>query len=153
MTVIDEPPEQAAQPEPTSQSAGSGDGRAELAGRKVLLIDDDARNVLAIAGILELNGMSVRHASNGRKGIDELLADPEVDLILMDVMMPEMDGYATTAAIREMPRFDRLPIIMVTAKAMAGDREKSLSSGASDHVTKPVDPNELLDCIRRWLAA
>ncbi|HEY9293495.1 MAG TPA: HAMP domain-containing protein [Microlunatus sp.] len=127
-------------------------GETRLAGRKVLLVDDDPRNVLAIAGILELNGMAVRHAPNGRKGIDELLADPDVDLILMDVMMPEMDGYATTAAIREMPRFDRLPIIMVTAKAMAGDRERSLASGASDYVTKPVDPDELLACIGRWLA-
>ncbi|MBO0812037.1 MAG: response regulator, partial [Microlunatus sp.] len=129
------------------------DTEPTLTGRKVLLVDDDARNVLAIAGILELNGMVVRHAPNGRRGIDELLADPEVDLILMDVMMPEMDGYATTAAIREMPRFDQLPIIMVTAKAMAGDREKSLASGASDYVTKPVDPDELLSCIGRWLAA
>src|SRR5262249_31048933 len=129
------------------------DGEPRLAGRRVLLVEDDARNVLAIAGILELNGMVVRHAPNGRKGIDELLADPEVDLILMDVMMPEMDGYATTAAMRQMPRFDRLPIIMVTAKAMAGDREKSLASGASDYVTKPVNPDELLSCIGRWLAA
>jgi CheY-like chemotaxis protein len=71
----------------------------------------------------------------------------------MDVMMPEMDGYATTAAIRDMPQFDSLPIIMVTAKAMAGDREKSLDAGASDYVTKPVDPDELLTCIGRWLPA
>jgi CheY-like chemotaxis protein len=122
-----------------------------LRGRKVLLVDDDARNVLAIAGMLELHGMSVRHAPNGRKGIEALLASPDVDLILMDVMMPEMDGYTTTATIREMPRFDSLPIIMVTAKAMAGDREKSLASGASDYVTKPVEPAELLACIGRWL--
>ncbi|MTD59099.1 HAMP domain-containing protein [Amycolatopsis pithecellobii] len=133
-------------------NAESG-GPPGLAGRKVLLVDDDARNVLAIEGILELHGMVVRHAPNGRKGIDELMASPDVDLILMDVMMPEMDGYATTAAIRQMPRFDRLPIIMVTAKAMAGDREKSLASGASDYVTKPVVPEELLGCIGRWLAA
>ncbi|SFI74955.1 Signal transduction histidine kinase [Amycolatopsis sacchari] len=127
------------------------EARPGVRGRRVLLVDDDARNVLAIAGMLELHGMVVRHAPNGRKGIEELLADPEVDLILMDVMMPEMDGYATTAAIRQMPRFDRLPIIMVTAKAMAGDREKSLDAGASDYVTKPVEPDELLTCIGRWL--
>ncbi|NQE92142.1 HAMP domain-containing protein [Nocardia terpenica] len=126
--------------------------RPQLQGRKVLLIDDDARNVLAIAGMLELNGLSVNHASNGRKGIEALQANPDVDVILMDVMMPEMDGHATTATIRRMPHFDRLPIIMVTAKAMAGDREKSLASGASDYITKPVDPDELLDCIARWLA-
>jgi CheY-like chemotaxis protein len=124
---------------------------SDLRGRKVLPIDDDTRNVLAIAGMLELNGMEVDHAPNGRKGIEALQAHPEVDVILMDVMMPEMDGYATTAAIRKMPRFNRLPIIMVTAKAMAGDREKSLSSGASDYITKPVDPDDLLACIARWL--
>ena len=124
---------------------------AHLRGRKVLLVDDDSRNVLALAEMLNLHGIEVSHASNGRKGIDALLASPGVDLILMDVMMPEMDGYATTAAIRDMPQFDRLPIIMVTAKAMAGDREKSLASGATDYVTKPVDPDELLSCIGRWL--
>jgi CheY-like chemotaxis protein len=132
-------------------AGGETGGPPGLRGRKVLLVDDDARNVLAIVGMLELHGMAVRHAPNGRKGIEELLASPDVDLILMDVMMPEMDGYSTTAAIREMPRFDRLPIIMVTAKAMAGDREKSLASGASDYVTKPVEPGELLSCIGRWL--
>ncbi|MGH3760220.1 HAMP domain-containing protein [Actinophytocola sp.] len=123
-----------------------------LRGRKVLLVDDDARNVLALAEMLKRHGIEVSHAPNGRKGIDALLASPGVDLILMDVMMPEMDGYATTAAIRDMPQFDNLPIIMVTAKAMAGDREKSLASGASDYVTKPVNPNELLSCIGRWLS-
>jgi signal transduction histidine kinase/HAMP domain-containing protein/DNA-binding response OmpR family regulator len=123
-----------------------------LRGRKVLLVDDDARTGLALAEMLELHGIEVSHAPNGRKGIDALLASPGVDLILMDVMMPEMDGYATTAAIRDMPQFDNLPIIMVTAKAMAGDREKSLASGASDYVTKPVDPDELLTCIGRWLS-
>ncbi len=126
-------------------------GYPRLQGRRVLLVDDDARNVLAIAGILELSGMSVEHAPNGRKGIEALRDHPDVDVILMDVMMPEMDGYATTTTIRTMPHFDRLPIIMVTAKAMAGDREKSLASGASDYITKPVDPDELLDCIDRWL--
>jgi CheY-like chemotaxis protein len=122
-----------------------------LRGRRVLLVDDDSRNVLALAEMLNLHGIEVAHAPNGRKGIDALLASPGVDLILMDVMMPEMDGYATTAAIRDMPQFDSLPIIMVTAKAMAGDREKSLDAGASDYVTKPVDPDELLTCIGRWL--
>ncbi|GAB2996637.1 HAMP domain-containing protein [Amycolatopsis acidiphila] len=142
------------EPEPAVElvpAGGESGGAPGLRGRKVLLVDDDARNVLAIAGMLELHGMSVRQAANGREGIEELLASPDVDLVLMDVMMPEMDGYATTAAIREMPRFDRLPIIMVTAKAMAGDREKSLAAGASDYVTKPVDPEELLGCIGRWL--
>ncbi|MEU7629416.1 HAMP domain-containing protein, partial [Nocardia sp. NPDC049220] len=128
-------------------------GQLRLTGRKVLIVDDDARNVLALVGLLELNGMSVDHAPNGRKGIEMLRAHPDIDVILMDAMMPEMDGYATTVAIRKMPRFDRLPIIMVTAKAMAGDREKSLASGATDYITKPVDADELLDCIDRWLQA
>jgi signal transduction histidine kinase/HAMP domain-containing protein/DNA-binding response OmpR family regulator len=138
-------------PEEPSASPETAAELARLQGRKVLLVDDDARNVLALAEMLELHGIEVSHASNGRKGIDALLASPGVDLILMDVMMPEMDGYATTAAIRDMPQFDDLPIIMVTAKAMAGDREKSLASGASDYVTKPVDPDELLTTIGRWL--
>jgi HAMP domain-containing protein/signal transduction histidine kinase/DNA-binding response OmpR family regulator len=123
-----------------------------LEGRKVLLVDDDARNVFAISGMLELHGLSVVHAPNGRKGIEKLLADDGIDLILMDVMMPEMDGYATTAAIRAMPKFAGLPIITVTAKAMEGDREKSLAAGASDYVTKPVDAEELLACMERWLS-
>ncbi|HEX4725184.1 MAG TPA: response regulator, partial [Pseudonocardiaceae bacterium] len=123
-----------------------------LSGRTVLVIDDDVRNVFAITGMLELNELTVLHAPNGRKGIELLLDnDSGVDLVLMDVMMPELDGYATTAAIREMPQFAELPIIAVTAKAMQGDREKSLDSGATDYVTKPVDADELLSCMRRWL--
>ena len=122
-----------------------------LSGRKVLVIDDDVRNVFAIVGMLELVRVTVLHAPNGRKGIELLLANEDIDLILMDVMMPEMDGYATTATIREMPRFADLPIIAVTAKAMRGDGEKSLRSGANDYVTKPVDVDDLLDRMRRWL--
>jgi CheY-like chemotaxis protein len=123
-----------------------------LSGRTVLVIDDDVRNVFAITGMLELNELTVLHAPNGRKGIELLLDNGNaVDLVLMDVMMPELDGYATTAAIREMPQFAELPIIAVTAKAMQGDREKSLDSGATDYVTKPVDADALLSCMRRWL--
>ena len=133
------------------EQPGSPGRYSGLRGRKVLLVDDDARNVLAITGMLELSGMRVDQAPNGRKGIEALQANPDVDVILMDVMMPEMDGYATTAAIRGMPRFDRLPIIMVTAKAMPGDRDKSLASGASDYITKPVHAQDLLACIGRWL--
>ncbi|MEU6278170.1 HAMP domain-containing protein [Streptomyces populi] len=120
-------------------------------GRTVLVVDDDARNLFALSGILELHGFQVLHAENGRKGIETLLSRPEVALILMDVMMPEMDGYAATAEIRRMPQYADLPIIAVTAKAMPGDREKSLLSGASDHVTKPVDTEDLIACVRRWL--
>ncbi|WP_433259577.1 HAMP domain-containing protein (plasmid) [Streptosporangium sp. CA-135522] len=122
-----------------------------LAGRTVLVVDDDSRNLYALTGILEIHGLQVLHAENGRKGIEALIAHPEIDLILMDVMMPEMDGYAATTAIRAMPRHAELPIIAVTAKAMPGDQEKSLASGASDHVTKPVDANDLIARIQRWL--
>ncbi|REE97652.1 HAMP domain-containing protein [Thermomonospora umbrina] len=121
------------------------------AGRTVLVVDDDSRNVYAISSILELHGMRVLHAENGRAGIEALTTHPEVDLILMDVMMPEMDGYEATAAIREMPGHADLPIIMVTAKAMPGDQDKSLASGANDYVTKPLDTDDLMACIDRWL--
>ena len=123
-----------------------------LGGKHVLVIDDDPRNVFAITSTLELHGLRVTQASDGRRGIEALRGAPEVDLILMDVMMPGMDGYATMAAIRQMPRFERLPIIAVTARAMPGDREKSLAAGANDYVTKPVDTDELLSCMERWLA-
>ncbi|MEU7059467.1 HAMP domain-containing protein [Streptomyces sp. NPDC046197] len=124
-----------------------------FAGRTVLVVDDDARNLFALSGILELYGFRVLHAENGRKGIETLQDNPDVALVLMDVMMPEMDGYTATAEIRKVPRYADLPIIAVTAKAMPGDREKSLASGASDYVTKPVDTHDLIACVRRWLSA
>jgi signal transduction histidine kinase/CheY-like chemotaxis protein/HAMP domain-containing protein len=120
--------------------------------KHVLVIDDDARNVFAISSTLELHGLRVTHASDGRRGIEALRAAPDTDLILMDVMMPGMDGYETMTAVRQMPQFGRLPIIAVTARAMPGDREKSLSAGANDYVTKPVDTDELLACMERWLS-
>jgi signal transduction histidine kinase/CheY-like chemotaxis protein/HAMP domain-containing protein len=127
--------------------------RAALRGRKALIVDDDPRNVFAIASTLRLSGMSVIEASSGQEGINALLAEPDIDVILMDIMMPGMDGYATMTVIRQMPDFARLPVIAVTARAMVGDREKSIAAGASDYVTKPVDPGELLSRIERWLAA
>jgi signal transduction histidine kinase/HAMP domain-containing protein/CheY-like chemotaxis protein len=127
-------------------------GHESLRGRRILLIDDDARNVFAITSTLELQGMSVAQAPDGRKGIESLLSGEDPDLILMDVMMPELDGYATMHEIRQMPAFAALPIIAVTARAMPGDREKSIAAGASDYVTKPVDTDELLACMERWLA-
>ena len=124
-----------------------------LRGRKVLIVDADLRNAFAITSILELYGLTVIHASSGHQGIEVLRSGRDIDLVLMDVMMPEMDGYATTAAIREMPPLADLPIIAVTARAMQGDRGKSLAAGASDYVTKPVDTEELLACMERWLGA
>ncbi|MFJ9738232.1 HAMP domain-containing protein [Streptomyces sp. NPDC101166] len=122
-----------------------------VVGRTVLVVDDDARNLFALSGILELHGMRVLHAENGREGIETLRNNPDIAMVLMDVMMPEMDGYTATAEIRTMPQYAELPIVAVTAKAMPGDREKSLASGASDYVTKPVDTHDLMSCVRRWL--
>ena len=127
------------------------DEHPDLRGKHVLVIDDDARNVFAITSSLELHGIEVTHASDGRQGIEVLQANPETDLILTDIMMPGMDGYATMTAIRQMPAFQSLPIIAVTARAMPSDREKSLAAGANDYVTKPVDTDELMACMERWL--
>ena len=122
-----------------------------LHGKKVLIVDDDLRNAFAITSILELYGMTVLHAPDGRTGIEMLRATPGIDIVLMDVMMPELDGYATTGAIREIPELDGLPVIAVTARAMHGDRDKSIAAGANDYVTKPVDTEELLSCMERWI--
>ncbi|HET9945182.1 MAG TPA: response regulator, partial [Actinomycetes bacterium] len=127
------------------------DDDAVFEGKKVLIVDDDVRNVFALTSALERHGMAVVYAENGREGIDTLEQNPDVDLVLMDIMMPEMDGYATTEAIRATTRFARLPIIALTAKAMKGDREKSIAAGASDYVTKPVDVDQLLSLMRVWL--
>jgi signal transduction histidine kinase/DNA-binding response OmpR family regulator/HAMP domain-containing protein len=120
-------------------------------GKKVLIVDDDVRNVFALTSVLEANGMDVVFAENGKDGIETLRANPDVDLVLMDIMMPEMDGYETMQAVRRMPEFRQLPIISLTAKAMKGDREKSITSGASDYITKPVDTDQLLSLMRVWL--
>jgi len=122
-----------------------------FAGKKILVVDDDVRNIFSLTSVLEDHGMNVRFAENGKDAIAELEKDPEVDLVLMDVMMPEMDGYETTTAIRKNPRFRALPIIALTAKAMKGDREKCIAAGASDYITKPVDTEQLLSLMRVWL--
>jgi CheY-like chemotaxis protein len=122
-----------------------------LTARKVLIVDDDVRNVFAVSAALEAQGMSVRFADNGRDGIAQLEQNPDVDLVLMDIMMPEMDGYETMRAIRRQPAFTTLPIIALTAKALTGDRESAIEAGASDYVTKPVDIDKLLAVIREWL--
>jgi CheY-like chemotaxis protein len=123
----------------------------ELSDRTVLIVDDDVRNIFALTSVLERQGITVLHAETGAAGIEALLSSPEIELVLMDVMMPVMDGYDTIRAIREDERFRSLPIIAVTAKAMKGDRDKCLQSGASDYITKPVDLEELLSLLRVWL--
>jgi CheY-like chemotaxis protein/two-component sensor histidine kinase len=122
-----------------------------LTGRKALVVDDDVRNIFALTTFLERSEMKVIYAESGRDGIARLQETPDVDVVLMDVMMPEMDGYETMRAIREMPRFRNLPIIAVTAKAMKGDREKCIDAGASDYIAKPVDMDQLLSLLRVWL--
>lgn len=120
-------------------------------GEKVLIVDDDIRNVFALTSVLEQHGLAVLYAENGREGIEVLEQHDDVTVVLMDIMMPEMDGYATTSAIRRMPQFAGLPIVALTAKAMKGDREKAIESGASDYVTKPVDPDHLLSVMEGWM--
>ncbi len=132
---------------PVARPAAHGN----LRGKRVLIVDDDPRNVFALTGVLELYGLTVIHADNGQHGI-EALRGGGIDLVLMDVMMPQLDGHATTRAIRSMPQFADLPVIAVTARAMHGDKDKSIAAGASDYVTKPVDTEQLLTCMERWLS-
>jgi len=123
-----------------------------LAGRKVLVVDDDIRNIFAITGALEQQGMRVLNAGSGREGIELLKSNPDVDIILMDIMMPEQDGYETIRAIRGLDAADSVPIIGVTAKAMMGDREKCIEAGATDYIAKPINIEQLLSLLRMWIA-
>ena len=122
-----------------------------LAGRKVLVVDDDIRNIFALTSILEQYEMEVVYAENGKDGIDMLKNTPGVDVVLMDVMMPEMDGYQAMQEIRRLRKFKSMPIIALTAKAMKGDREKCIEAGASDYITKPVDTDQLVSLLRVWM--
>jgi CheY-like chemotaxis protein len=122
-----------------------------LVAQKVLLVDDDARNIFALSSVLERRGMQVLTATTGREAIALLEETPGVAIVLMDIMMPEMDGYETMQVIRGKPEFRRLPIIALTAKAMKGDREKCLEAGASDYLAKPVNTEQLLSALRSWL--
>ena len=122
-----------------------------LAGKKALIVDDDMRNIFALTSILERQGMQVLYAENGREGILQMENNPDVDIVLMDIMMPEMDGYETIRTIRQLDRFAALPIVALTAKAMQGDREKCLDAGASDYISKPIDTEQLFSLLRVWL--
>jgi len=123
----------------------------DLVGQKVLLVDDDARNIFALSSVLERRGMHVLTATTGREAIALLESTSDVAIVLMDIMMPEMDGYQTMEVIRKKAEFRRLPIIALTAKAMKGDREKCLEAGASDYLAKPVNTEQLLSALRMWL--
>jgi CheY-like chemotaxis protein len=123
----------------------------DLVGRTVLLVDDDARNIFALSSVLERRGMNVLTATTGREAIEIVEKTPDLAIVLMDIMMPEMDGYQTMGVIRENPEYRRLPIIALTAKAMKGDREKCLEAGASDYLAKPVNTEQLLSALRMWL--
>ena len=122
-----------------------------LNGRKVLIIDDDIRNIFAVTAVLEKYNMKVLYAENGKDGIDLLKKTKGIDVVLMDIMMPEMNGYEATSEIRKIKKFQSLPIIALTAKAMKGDREKCIESGASDYITKPLDSDQLFSLLRVWL--
>ncbi len=122
----------------------------KMNGKKVLIVDDDVRNIFAVTSVLETHGLEVIYAENGKDGISALERNPDVDVVLMDVMMPEMDGYETMRAIRRDPSHKALPIIAITAKALKEDREKCIQAGASDYLPKPVDPDKLLELIRLW---
>jgi len=123
----------------------------DLLGRTALLVDDDARNIFALSSVLERRGMRVLTATTGSEAIALVESTPDLAIVLMDIMMPEMDGYQTIQAIRTKPCFRRLPIIALTAKAMKGDREKCLEAGASDYLAKPVNTEQLLSALRMWL--
>jgi CheY-like chemotaxis protein len=122
-----------------------------LVGKKVLVVDDDVRNIFALSSVLERRGIVVLTAGTGREAIATLESTPEVAIVLMDIMMPEMDGYETMQVIRQNTTFRRLPIVALTAKAMKGDREKCLEAGASDYLAKPVNTDQLLSVLRMWL--
>ncbi|MBO3464058.1 response regulator, partial [Aetokthonos hydrillicola] len=143
---------QAALPAPKRQMLEQLHSSLEiLVNKKILIVDDDVRNIFALTSMLERYQVEVSYAENGCDGIDVLHSKPDIDLVLMDIMMPEMDGYETTRLIRQENQFKSLPIIALTAKAMQGDREKCIQAGASDYITKPVDTEQLLSLLRVWL--
>src|SRR5262249_25198975 len=122
-----------------------------LTGKKVLVVDDDARNIFALTSVLEEYQMNILSADSGQDAINILKENPDVDIVLMDIMMPEMDGMQTIQEIRKISRLKNLPIVAVTAKAMKGDREKCIEAGAWDYLSKPVDTEQMMSVLRAWL--
>ncbi len=123
-----------------------------LAGKKVLIVDDDMRNIFALSAVLEEHDMVIVSADNGRDAIRRLQEERDIDVVLMDIMMPEMDGMETMREIRKVPRLKNLPIVAVTAKAMKGDREKCIDAGAWDYLSKPVDTEQVVAVLRAWIS-
>jgi CheY-like chemotaxis protein len=124
---------------------------AVFEGRRILIVEDDVRNIFALSSVLEPRGAKIEIARNGREALDHLRDKPGVDLVLMDIMMPEMDGLQATRAIRKQPQLAKLPIIALTAKAMSDDRENCLQAGANDYIAKPLDVDKLLSLARVWM--
>jgi len=137
--------------DPLAEPADPNYGQIRFEGEKVLVVDDDVRNVFAMVSALELYGLTALTADNGPEAVELLLRNPDIGIVLMDLMMPGLDGYATTARIRSHPEFADLPIIAVTARAAPGDRERSLAAGTDEHVTKPVEVDQLLALIKRMI--
>jgi CheY-like chemotaxis protein len=139
--------------QPGTNGNGNGSPDSSLAGKRVLVVDDDIRNIFALTAMLERQEMDVISVDSGQEALDTLGGRTDIDIALVDVMMPEMDGYVTMSKMREIPGFQDRPIIALTAKAMKGDREKCIEAGASDYIAKPVDTPELLSMLKTWLAS
>src|SRR5690606_20488272 len=138
---------------PTAPKKAEPEDLARLAGKRVLVVDDDVRNIFALTSLLERYRIDVLYADNGRRAISMLKETPDIDIVLMDIMMPEMDGFEAMREIRLLTQFARLPIIALTARAMKGDREKCIEAGASDYIPKPVAPDQLLSVLCAWAPA
>jgi CheY-like chemotaxis protein len=143
--------EEGSQPKSGTRYQRLGALNEVLAGKKILVADDDVRNIFSLSKALELQQMNVFTAMDGKDALRQLEENPDMDVVLMDIMMPEMDGYEAMQQIRRQPKFRNLPVIAVTAKAMTGDREKCIKAGASDYISKPVDIDQLLSLLRVWL--
>ena len=140
-----------ARPRPKSETSERRDPVPELAGTRILIVDDDIRNIYSLTSVLEAHDVKVLHAERGAEGIEILETAPMIDAALVDIMMPDMDGYETMRRIRSKPAIANIPLIAVTAKAMKGDRQKCLDAGASDYISKPVDIDLLLALLRVWI--